>query len=655
VSRSCSISSISRKSSKSNQKLSATTNIAAAAAAANTTKRLVQDNGDGGDKKSAAKYSNIIIAQSVSSSISISISTSSSSSRHPKRQLLSTAPPLAAAAAAADSDGDGGNKKPAAASSKAKARTSISNIQNSKRQRLSSKRLSSNFLNDATKMHLIDNNDNDNDNDNDNKKSVALGKSSSDRNQMQQERSTPSLDDTAMQRPVGIKKEDDGYDYSIGYSYGITDDNTDGNADGNTGENAVDNTGENAGDDGNNESDVLAKSLNRRYPKRARLPTSPRTAAAEDKKSAVLAQLLNRRYPKRERLRTSPLIPIAAAATKGLVDNNDDDEGDDEGDNDNDGGGNKKSDLLARALNRRYPKREMLTTSPRIATAANVFVDNYEGDDDDRKKRAARLAKKKAKALRRAARDRLPRPGELSTTVYCATKTRGNDFKNVPINEEEYLDDVIADNGKHSDKIWNEKFRQLLVFKERFKISRIPVKYAEDPVLGSWVQTQRGYYKTNSLHPNRVKRLNSVGFIWSLVDGPSWMDMYKRLLAFNKQHGHVFVPKRHPDDPQLGTWVRHQRAFYNHQRERLPQDRIDLLEAVDFAWNVREMVWMKRYKELIAYKKENGHTVVPVKSTTGLGDWINSNRQYRKKNIMTEKRIDLLNKVDFIWTVRSQK
>lgn len=119
-----------------------------------------------------------------------------------------------------------------------------------------------------------------------------------------------------------------------------------------------------------------------------------------------------------------------------------------------------------------------------------------------------------------------------------------------------------------------------------FKDCLVPKRYQEDPKLGTWVETQRVQYKklqlnsetgepitpNNRINPERLSRLESIGFAWSAKNlrkskiAPSahpnsksskappdaassraaarqrlndmqWNDMYSRLLLYKSRYG----------------------------------------------------------------------------------------------------------------------
>jgi hypothetical protein len=200
------------------------------------------------------------------------------------------------------------------------------------------------------------------------------------------------------------------------------------------------------------------------------------------------------------------------------------------------------------------------------------------------------------------------------------------------------------------------------------------------------------------LTEERRKRLEEVGFVWSARDeqyteqgrlvrnsyDDLWDCMFNRLVDFKSKNGHCLVPKRYKDDNRLGTWVDTQRVQYKKMKKRLASqrsydegvvvgvsrltdERIHRLEALGFVWSLRDD-WQKHYDELIDYKREHGHCNVPARFALNrrLGIWVSAQRQQFKalmqasddskprRSTLTQERIDLLNDLDFTWTIRSK-
>jgi hypothetical protein len=67
-----------------------------------------------------------------------------------------------------------------------------------------------------------------------------------------------------------------------------------------------------------------------------------------------------------------------------------------------------------------------------------------------------------------------------------------------------------------NDTKWNEMYERLLTYKVVNGSTRVLCTYDKDPSLGQWVLTQRALRKQRRLTMERIDRLDSAGFIWSV-------------------------------------------------------------------------------------------------------------------------------------------
>ena len=66
----------------------------------------------------------------------------------------------------------------------------------------------------------------------------------------------------------------------------------------------------------------------------------------------------------------------------------------------------------------------------------------------------------------------------------------------------------------------------------------------------------------------------------------------------------------HGKDPQLAQWVHTQRAAFS--RNKIPEERVILLNAIGFEWTPKNQGWNEMYKRLLLYKNmHNGNVSVP--------------------------------------------
>lgn len=106
---------------------------------------------------------------------------------------------------------------------------------------------------------------------------------------------------------------------------------------------------------------------------------------------------------------------------------------------------------------------------------------------------------------------------------------------------------------------WNEMFKILLAFKKEHGHCLVPQVYAPDPRFGRWVYTQRSRYNRGKLAPDRVRRLEEVGFAWRVTTRHDWESSYRELGEFFRLYGHARVPRKYEENPRLGSWVQTQR------------------------------------------------------------------------------------------------
>jgi len=128
---------------------------------------------------------------------------------------------------------------------------------------------------------------------------------------------------------------------------------------------------------------------------------------------------------------------------------------------------------------------------------------------------------------------------------------------------------------------WETRFTELTQYKERFGDCNVPGQWSENPRLATWVGTQRNLMKKSELDPERVRRLQDLGFEWDLLTA-GWERMFAELLLYRERYGDCDVPARWPDKPRLAAWVSTQR--HRRSKDKLSSERIHRLDAVGFSW-----------------------------------------------------------------------
>ena len=211
---------------------------------------------------------------------------------------------------------------------------------------------------------------------------------------------------------------------------------------------------------------------------------------------------------------------------------------------------------------------------------------------------------------------------------------------------------------------WQSMYQQLKEYIQKHGDGNVPKKYNENPVLGTWVQTQRNNYKAWTEDPHSIyfpkhrrDALDALNFVWDIYE-TGWNEQYFNLEGFKAAHGHCMVPFTYESDPSLGLWVAAQRRQYNYLKEgklsTLTSERKILLEKLGFVWDVRAFKWQQQFEELVDFIELNGHSFVPMKQSP-LGPWVNTQRrQYAlwkngKKSRLTEERRNMLERIGFQW------
>jgi hypothetical protein len=192
---------------------------------------------------------------------------------------------------------------------------------------------------------------------------------------------------------------------------------------------------------------------------------------------------------------------------------------------------------------------------------------------------------------------------------------------------------------------WEEGLAALKRFKLREGHCRVPLRHIEETYnLGQWVATQRKL--GDSISVDRKQRLNAEGFIWNTL-GAAWEVGFAALQQFHARERHCRVPREFIEGTHgLGQWVGTQRK----QKNGMPVDRREKLEALGFEWNILTSAWDRGLAALERFKAREGHCRVPARYLEGtyrLGSWV-SNQRNLKDRIPNERRRKL-EEVGFEW------
>lgn len=105
----------------------------------------------------------------------------------------------------------------------------------------------------------------------------------------------------------------------------------------------------------------------------------------------------------------------------------------------------------------------------------------------------------------------------------------------------------------NEDANWEERYRELQLFRAEHGHCRVPARYKKNLKLGRWVMTQRRQFTMlmqglpSALTTERMNRLNDIGFVWMLRADPvtMWNKKFAELKEYKDQFGNCMVPQRY--------------------------------------------------------------------------------------------------------------
>ena len=98
-------------------------------------------------------------------------------------------------------------------------------------------------------------------------------------------------------------------------------------------------------------------------------------------------------------------------------------------------------------------------------------------------------------------------------------------------------------------------------------------------------------------------------------------------------------------------------------KAKINAERIRLLDSIGFEWNPQKVQWQAMYDKLCQFVHQHGHAKVPkgYSEDAELANWVRNQRlehrnwEQQKRSGMTPERLDLLDKLGFVWSTTSAK
>ncbi len=218
------------------------------------------------------------------------------------------------------------------------------------------------------------------------------------------------------------------------------------------------------------------------------------------------------------------------------------------------------------------------------------------------------------------------------------------------------------------DQKWERKFRLLSEFKERHGYCNVSPHDKAHRGLLAWGAVQRTARKDGVLDAEHARRLDELGFDWTIVEAPDpaetrrkqseelWRRRFEELLAFKERFGHYHVPAKWAENKQLGHWVHVQREF--RRKGWLNEERIKRLDEIGFAWHGAGRFeystaenWNRRYAQLTDFHGRFGHCEVPSTwaESPPLAKWVGVQRALQSTGKLAEERRRKLDSLGFTW------
>ena len=154
------------------------------------------------------------------------------------------------------------------------------------------------------------------------------------------------------------------------------------------------------------------------------------------------------------------------------------------------------------------------------------------------------------------------------------------------------------------------------------------------------------------LSPERVRRLDELGFVWAMDDAV-WVKRIAELRAFKKKEGHCTVGDARdisPSHKALSVWV--QSVRQRKKRGSLTEEQIHELTELGFQFDPKSALWETRFAELERFKALEGHCRVPAayEPNPALGHWVSMQRRRRfRYSTLSREQVQRLTDLGFVW------
>jgi hypothetical protein len=225
-----------------------------------------------------------------------------------------------------------------------------------------------------------------------------------------------------------------------------------------------------------------------------------------------------------------------------------------------------------------------------------------------------------------------------------------------------------GDEGLEAD--WEAEWEAILALlvQWRERHGHLLVSLRQQPQLFRWTHTQWQMRRDGKRQPDRVDRLDAIGFLWDIPTLQTvrpahcpeletrWQQRLDQLVGFRARSGHCNIPQGWPEDQKLAAWTHNQRS--RKAAGKLSAERIARLDAIGFSWTGDRRlsarngaVWEERYAELVQFQATHSHCR-PNCDAPGLrvlAEWVAGQRRARRRGNLLPERQARLEALGFQW------
>jgi hypothetical protein len=187
-------------------------------------------------------------------------------------------------------------------------------------------------------------------------------------------------------------------------------------------------------------------------------------------------------------------------------------------------------------------------------------------------------------------------------------------------------------------------------------------KYLEERKLIHWVWNQKKLYNKGKLNVKKILLLEQIKqWDWDIVL-TKWLKNYNKLKTYlEKYNKYPKKDSQNNNERKLEQWCRVQRAAFKGRHYKINKEQIKLLEKlIGWKWGYeKDEKWINKYNKLkqwIKKYKKYPSVFTKNKQEKTLAYWCSDQRQRRKDNKLSIKRIKLLDQLAYwYWDVFKNK